>query len=449
MDSALQVACLLFIGACCAGIGIGVHSSIFRLLHVRNAMTAKLMYSGEWLYAFFSHTSIALAFTLVAFLAVWCEFTASGSGIPEVKALLNGVNLRAAFRVRTLAVKATSVIFAVSSGLFVGPDGPMIHMCAIVGVIISKFFDSLKFEKSLARNSSICDFATFGAAAAIAASFRAPFGGVLFAVEEAASRWSARVVSRAFLCAAVTYLIVVVVDKLRIRNATDSEEISSNFSFGHFSQSYAGHMDYQMLELVLFMLVGIAGGVLGAVFIMIVSMFTAWFTFTLPIIWSVCTTVPDSADTYLSNDERILMMFHLREHMAVQTFSVDTLLIVFFPYFVFAMYTVGVTASVGAFIPLLMSGALMGRIIGAGLIIVFPDTVADSGTYALVGAAAMLGGACRSVAAITVILMETTGNLQFALPLMISLVTARIVGDSISDGLYISICAAREYICLP
>jgi chloride channel 7 len=502
IDSIIYGLCLAVTGICCAAMGIGVHTAIFFLLKVRNEKTASLMYSGMWLSAFFSHISIALVFTLLAFMAVWCELTATGSGIPEVKSFLNGVDLSSAFRIRTMLMKAVSVVFAVSSGMLIGPDGPMIHMGVIFGVLASKINGMFRSQNSMVLNTARRDFATFGCAGAIAASFRAPFGGVLFALEEASTHASAALISKAFMCASVTYLIVVVVDKTLNRN--EIEEISSNFSFGHFSQSYTGHMDYQMLELALFVVVGIGGGVLGSIFvkgnelcgkfrrryigdslgnrfaeIMIVSMLTAWLTFTLPIMWGECTSIPDSADTYLSNDEKELvsklvqynclpgyynqaasllfvdsnvavkMMFHLREHMAVQTFSVGTLVVVFIPYFIFAIYTIGVMASVGAFIPLLMSGAFMGRIIGAGLIVMFPDTVADSGTYALVGAAAMLGGACRSVAAITVILMETTGNLQFALPLMISLVTARLVGDALSDGLYVSICAAREYVYLP
>lgn len=504
LDYLLSIVCIFVIGLCSAGVGIGVHSSIFSLLRIKNENTASLMYTGMWLNAFFSHISFTLFFTLIAFLAVWCELTAVGSGIPEVKSLLNGINLTTAFRMRTLLAKLVSVVFAVSSGLFVGPDGPMIHISAIIGVVMSRLYTYLKLDSNLLQNVSLRDFATFGTAAAVAASFRAPFGGILFAIEEAASNWSAQLVTKAFICASVAYLLVVVVDKIRVQSTANSEEISSNFSFGHFSQSYAGHMDYRILELVLFVIVGAFGGVMGSIFvignnlfgkmrrkfigkslgnrfaeIMIVSMFTAWLTFTLPIIWSTCTAVPDSADTYLSNDERMLvsqlvqyncphgsynqaasllfvdsnvavkMMFHLREHMAAQTFSVDTLLVVYVPYFLFSMYTIGLTASVGAFIPLLISGALMGRIIGAGFVALFPDTVADSGTYALVGAAAMLGGACRSVAAITVILIETTGNVQFALPLMISLVSARLVGDTLSPGLYVSICASRDYIYLP
>ncbi len=38
--------------------------------------------------------------------------------------------------------------------------------------------------------------------------------------------------------------------------------------------------------------------------------------------------------------------------------------------------------------------------------------VSDAGTYALVGAAAMIGGVCRNTISLTVMLVESTGNLQ-------------------------------------
>ena len=446
------------------------------------------MYQGRWSDAFASHVALALIMSLIAFLCVFLELSAVGSGIPEVKAYLNGVNLGTSFRLRTVIAKSFSVLFAVSSGLFVGPDGPMVHVGASLGTMFSKVYFYLRPNDGVCPHALSRDFATFGVAAALAASFRAPIGGVLFALEECSSYWSVSNTAKAFACAAVTFLTVIIMARaLEFRK----KDVSSDFSFGKFSDVASEYSDYYLHELFGFMLVGVAGGILGAVFvrvstmlknfrnkkignsvgkrfaeIMIVSMATAWLTFTVPIIWSVCTPVPDSEELYLTADEQelvadlvqyncpygtynqaasllfvdfnvaIKMVFHYREHVARETFSVGTLAVVFVPYIFVAMYTIGVTAAAGAFVPLLISGALMGRMIGAGLTVLLPNSIADSGTYALVGAAALLGGACRNVASITVILMEATGTLQYALPLITSLIVSRIIGDFFSDGLY-------------
>lgn len=58
------------------------------------------------------------------------------------------------------------------------------------------------------------------------------------------------------------------------------------------------------------------------------------------------------------------------------------------------------------------------------------------GTYALIGAASMLGGVTRMTISMTMILLETTNNIQYLLPIMLVLNISKIVGDQFNIALY-------------
>ncbi|CAN0470757.1 unnamed protein product, partial [Hapterophycus canaliculatus] len=53
----------------------------------------------------------------------------------------------------------------------------------------------------------------------------------------------------------------------------------------------------------------------------------------------------------------------------------------------------------------------------------------DRGTYALIRDAACLGGMARMTISLTVIILEATGDMQYVLPLMLTLLAARWVGN--------------------
>ena len=113
---------------------------------------------------------------------------AVGSGLPAVIAYLNGSRIRYIFNFRIALAKFVSVIFSVSSGLPVGPEGPMVHLGAALGKGISQGRLTKKFDQYQTAQQRR-NFLSAGAAAGIAAAFGAPVGGTLFAMEEVASYW--------------------------------------------------------------------------------------------------------------------------------------------------------------------------------------------------------------------------------------------------------------------
>lgn len=115
-------------------------------------------------------------------------------------------------------------------------------------------------------------------------------------------------------------------------------------------------------------------------------------------------------------------------------FSYASLAIAFVLLSVTSCWTYGLLIPSGLFVPALVTGAIYGRFIGELMNDAGHDTYA--GTYAVMGAAAFMGGVVRMTISLTVILLEATNEMAFAPPLMITLMVAKWVGDQFDMGIY-------------
>lgn len=144
--------------------------------------------------AFFTFVFIQSLFALIASMFVYFEPVSGGSGVPEIKCFLNGINLPRVVRIKTLLCKVIGVTFSVSAGLPVGKEGPMVHSGGVVAAVVSqgrtKFWGVDTKTSDFRNDLDKRDFVACGAAAGVASAFGAPIGGVLFSLEEGASMTS-------------------------------------------------------------------------------------------------------------------------------------------------------------------------------------------------------------------------------------------------------------------
>ena len=134
-------------------------------------------------------SGVGLACALGVLASAACVFlcpAASFSGVPEIMSCLNGVDMRASLEARTGAIKFLSNVLAVSSGLPIGPEGPMLHIGAVIGNTISRLVRSGR-GTAMRSEREERDFTTAGVGCGVAVAFGAPLGGLLFAFEEVSS----------------------------------------------------------------------------------------------------------------------------------------------------------------------------------------------------------------------------------------------------------------------
>lgn len=97
---------------------------------------------GAWIPKFFQYSGFNLLLAFGSSVSLFLiSPAAAGSGIPDVKAYLNGVEhpaFRNFFTVETFVAKVIGSALAVASSLVMGKEGPMLHAGSILAVILGK-----------------------------------------------------------------------------------------------------------------------------------------------------------------------------------------------------------------------------------------------------------------------------------------------------------------------
>lgn len=102
---------------------------------------------GAYLEGWLILSAFVCVLSVVAVILTRWAPEAAGSGIPHVKAYLNGNRLDGALRPRTLVAKVVGITCCVAIGMPAGREGPMVHTGAIIANLVgtgrSKWFNEL------------------------------------------------------------------------------------------------------------------------------------------------------------------------------------------------------------------------------------------------------------------------------------------------------------------
>lgn len=450
--------------------------------HVQNCMYIPLLY---WLGI---NGSLVLFGSLL--VTYWAPVSA-GSGIPLIKLYLNGVKVPSVVRIKTFITKAFGVITSVAGGMACGKEGPMIHCGSVIAAGISQgksttFNRDLNIFKQFREDREKRDFVSAGAASGVAAAFGAPVGALLFSLEEGASFWNQSLTWKIFFCSTMTTFSL---------HSFMSWYYGLPGQLSHSSLLNLGPFDgvdneYRLYDLPMYLLIGVTGGLFGALYnslnlhltkyrmkyvnykwlrvieAVTAALFTASIGFILITFSTDCQANRQNvknatfvklhcppgkhsvmADLWFNTPEVIVKkLFTESDINAWNEYTLSTFFIV---YFIISCATYGLSISGGVFIPCLLLGASGGRLMSIAARALLPNAHISPGKFALIGAASMLGGVVRMTISLTVILIEATGNITFGLPIMLSIIVSKWVGDLFTHGLYDIHIALNQVPLLP
>ncbi len=305
---------------------------------------------------------------------------------------------------RPLPGRILASIFTLGLGGALGYEGPSIYLGAAAGSVVQR-----RFHRQFSRNDAKI-LLVAGAAAGVAAIFKAPATGLVFALEVPYQEDLARrMLLPAGIAAAVSYVVFAAIEGT------------------HPLFAVAGSPPFNLRDLGGAALLGVACGIGARV-----------FTKTLTLAKSATATVHPALRALVAGV--VLAAVALIAKMAFGmpltlgagynnlTWAFDPKRTVVLVLLLFVLRAVATIATVGGggagglFIPLVIEGALLGRAVGG----LFRTAASGSNFFPLVGVSAFLGAGYRVPLAGVVFAAEASGRPGFIVPGLIAAMVAQL-----------------------
>ncbi|KAH6668721.1 chloride channel-like protein 3 [Halenospora varia] len=418
---------------------------------------------GKWFieYIFFITFSVLFALSASILVKEYALY-AKHSGIPEIKTVLGGFVIRRFMGTWTLVIKSLGLCLAVASGMWLGKEGPLVHVTCCCANLFMKLFGNINGNEARKR-----EVLSAAAAAGISVAFGSPIGGVLFSLEQLSYYFPDKTMWQSFVCAMTAAVTLQAFDPFR----------SGKLVLYQVTYSTGWHG----FEMIPFAMLGIFGGIYGGLFIKMNMQIAEWKksakwlpgAVTQVAIVALLTALINYPNFYMraQSSELVLSLFAecsptlddqfgLCKTGAATAGTVFLLVFAAILGFFLASITFGLQIPAGIILPSMAIGALFGRAVGIIMEIWVrnhptffpfascePDVpCATPGTYAIIGAAAALGGVTRMTVSIVVIMFELTGALTYVLPIMIAVMISKWIGDAFGKrGIYESWIHFNEY----
>ncbi len=348
---------------------------------------------------------------------------ARGSGVPQTKAALFAREGR--ITLRTVLGKFFCTSATLASGIPLGREGPSVQVGAGIGSVLGRLLGL--------RTEQVKKLIPVGAAAAIAAAFNTPLAAVLFSLEEITGDLYAPVMGAVVLASATAWMV------LRVS--------LGNHPLFKVPQYQLG----RPVELAVYAVLGVAGGVVSAAFTrLLLGMRARFLRFPQKTVWFQ----PVAGGLVVG-----LMGWFVPQVMGVgygfvgealngrMAFKLMALLVVLKLIAVTTSYASGNAG--GIFGPALFIGAMLGGTVGTVAHHLFPGYTATPGAYAIVGMGAVFAGIVRAPMTSVLMIFEMTQDYAVIVPLMIANLVSLFIASRLQHEPIYEALAAQDGIHLP
>lgn len=388
---------------------------------------------------FFKLNGIYFIFIILLFIlaAIFIQYSLdkysliSGSGIPQVMGL---IKKKLKFNwLPELILKFLSGLLAIFIGLSMGREGPSIHLGSLIGQGINKITNRKEVEQKY--------LITAGASAGLAAAFNAPLAGAIFAIEE---------LHKVF----TPILMICVLIASLISNVTSKFIFGNKLSFETFSFSSPLNFNFYdiTIHLILITLLSFVLVICAKIFNFYIIKFKKIYDkiklnrYTKI---SIISLIGLSAIIFMPE---ITGGGHdLIEEILQHGFTLKILVLLLFFKFIYTMLSYSSGSPGGIFLPLLLLGALVGKIYGLLLINLFDFSNEYVTLFVLIAMTSFFTAIVKTPITGVILILEMSGNFSNLFSLAISATITYAISEllktkSVYDILYHNMLNYKEDI---
>ncbi|XP_061826463.1 chloride channel K [Nerophis lumbriciformis] len=452
---------------------LGILTAI--LSFVMDMSVSKLLAAHQWLYTKLDGNNLLQFLCWTLYPACFCALSSSlchnicpfatGSGIPEVRTMLAGIEMPNYLSLTNMFTKFLGLICTLAAGstVFLGKVGPFVHLSTMMGDYLSNLISLVQVTKKKAQGDMLVVAASVG----VASCFGAPVSGVLFSLEVMSSHFSTKNYLPSFfsvVCGALTFRLFSVW-------SGDEETLQVLFKT-HFPSA----LPFFPMEILMFALLGLLCGAVSCLYLFLhrcmlqftttnvgfvkmlkseKCLYSALVTFFLASL-----TYSHSLGQYMASKHTMKQLLtslldcrqwtfqshNVSEQLDPEALSVwgSSVCPVYLSLAVFLLMKLWMSVlactlplPAGYFMPVFIYGAAIGRLLAEGMIYISSTTMTpgnewssiNPGGYALAGAAAFSGAVTHTLSP-ALLAVELTGQFSHVVPALLATLLANAVARS-------------------